>query len=461
MIQAKQSPLFYVIFSSIIAGVSGVLFGYDTGVISGALIFLKPDFHLSSFQEGLIVSILLFGAAFGSLVIGRVSDKLGRKNLLIITSLLFIAGTLGLTNAANVNQLYIYRFILGCSIGIASFAAPSYISEIAPANIRGRLVSFFQLSIVIGILLTYIVNYVVSSDAWAWRAMFFYGIIPAIILLLGLMFLPESPRWLILKGKTEQAIKSLIKLRGDNYQVEFDEIQSTIALEKQEQTKQRLSSVFNKVNLPIIALAILIMLFQQLSGINAIIYYAPQIFIHAGLAVNSSLFGTILIGVVNLVSTIIGLFLLDKVGRRPLMMLGSLLMAIALLTVALTLGNIQNQVSAYIGITGVLVYIFAFAISSGLCGWLIISEVFPLRFRGQGAAIGAAANWIFNILVSFSFPLILAQFGITAIFTCFAVVCIISLIYYAKYLPETKNITLEEFEANLLKGRSSRDFGAH
>ncbi|MFN7095670.1 MAG: sugar porter family MFS transporter, partial [Burkholderiales bacterium] len=324
-------------------------------------------------------------------------------------------------------------------------------------NLRGRLVSFFQLAIVIGILLTYVVNYQLAAAANAWRIMFLFGIIPAVILFIGLLFLPDSPRWLIARGKERQAMKALAKLRGANYQAEFNEIKNTLVLEHNKTANW--NALFTTTNLPIISIAIIIMLLQQLSGINAIIYYAPQIFMHAGLGVNHSLFSTILVGVVNLVSTLIGLFLLDKLGRRPLMILGSLLMALALATVAITLTGNPSVTLAYVGISAVLVYIFAFAISTGLFGWLIIAEIFPLNVRGEGAAIGATANWVFNILVSFSFPLLLEKAGISLIFAGFAIVCVISFFYCLKFLPETKGVSLETIETNLLKGVKSRHLG--
>lgn len=448
---------FYVVFASIVAGISGILFGYDTGVISGALIFLKKDFVLSPSEEGLIVSLLLFGAAVGALVIGSVSDKLGRKKLLLIISLLFIITSFGISRSTSLSELYLYRFLLGISIGVSSFAAPSYISEIAPANMRGLLVSFFQTAIVIGILLTYVVNFFLANNDNAWRLMFVYGVVPATVLLFGLILLPESPRWLLSKSKESEAIKSLSKLRGnDNYANELNEIKAMVQLEH---TKKNWNSLFTKMNMPLIAIAIIIMLFQQLSGINAIIYYAPKIFMYAGFDINNSLFGTVLVGVVNLISTLIGLVLLDKLGRRPLMIFGSLVMSLALLSVAFTLGENTSQLISYLGVASVLVYIFAFAISTGLFGWLIISEIFPLSIRGEGAAIGASANWIFNICVSYSFPLLLKSLGIATIFGFFSFVCFLSLIYCIFYLPETKGISLENIERNLLNGAKSRDLG--
>ncbi len=457
MTTKKSGSHVYVIIASIIAGISGLLFGYDTGVISGAMLFLQKDFNLDASQQGIVVSILLLGAAIGAIGIGKFADALGRKRLLYITSVLFIVGSFGLANASSVNDLYLYRFILGLSIGVASFAAPSYISEIAPAHLRGRLVSMFQLAIVVGILATYIVNYFAANSIDPWRHMFLIGVYPAVVLLVGLFFLPDSPRWLLLKGRDEEAVKALVKLRGNSYQAELNEIKQTLSMEKDKKSNWTL--LFNKKHLPLVAIAVLVMLFQQLSGINAIIYYAPKVFMSAGLAVENALFATVLVGVVNLLSTLVGLALLDKLGRRPLMIFGSILMAVALATAAFIFSDQMTQTEGYIGIAAVLVYIFAFALSTGLFGWLIISEVFPLNIRGEGAAIGATANWVFNIAVSFTFPIMLATVGINMAFGFFALICVISAIYCIKFLPETRGVSLETIEKNLNRGACSRDLG--
>ena len=284
------------------------------------MLSLQQDFNLDASQQGFVVSILLFGAAIGSLGIGSFADLIGRKRLLYVTSILFIVGSWGLANALNIYDLYLYRFVLGISIGVASFAAPSYISEIAPAHIRGRLVSVFQLAIVIGILTTYVVNYFMASSIDPWHHMFLMGIYPAVILFIGLFFLPESPRWLLLKNRNQDAINVLRKLRGEFYQAELNDIQETLKIEKNR--KSNWGVLFQKKHLPLVAIAVLIMFFQQLSGINAIIYYSPKVFMSAGLAVENVLFATVLVGLVNLFSTIIGLPLLDKLGRRPLMIFG-------------------------------------------------------------------------------------------------------------------------------------------
>lgn len=453
----KTGSLFYVVLSSVFAGIAGMLFGYDTGVISGALIFLQKDFHLNPEHQGMIVSSLLFGAAIGALGIGKFADKLGRRRLLFITAVLFIVGSVGLYYADSLTDLYVYRFVLGISIGVASFAAPSYISEISPAHLRGRLVSLFQLSIVIGILGTYLVNYILAEAENPWRLMFLLGMYPAIVLLIGLFFLPDSPRWLLLKGKEERAIRALKRLRGSGYETELNEIRTVLSQEKDKRSNWR--ALFQKMNSPIIIIAILIFVFQQLSGINAIIYYAPEVFISAGFGVKSSLFATVLVGVVNLLSTILGLSLLDKLGRRPLMITGYIIMTCALALAAFIFGGHMTTTQGYIGVVGILVYIFAFAISSGLMGWLIISELFPLNIRGEGAAIGATSHWVCNILVSFSFPILLQTIGIKGVFAMFAFVCFIGIFYFAKYLPETKNVSLETIEKNLMRGKKSKELG--
>jgi sugar porter (SP) family MFS transporter len=449
----------YLFFSALIAGVSGILFGYDTGVISGALIFLRQDFHLTSSSEGLLVSILLVGATVGALMSGYISDKLGRKRILQIAGIIFLIGTICIASANSITMLYICRFMLGISIGISSSAAPSYIAEIAPAEFRGRLVSLFQIFIVLGLFLTFTVNYYVSESSHAWRTMFWLGGIPSIIFFLGLFFLPESPRWLILNSRVNEATKVLNKLRGDNYQNELQDIQNLI--HQEQQGGKNWSRLFSKTNIPILVIALGINIISALSGINAINYYAPTIFINAGFGVNAALASTIWIGAVNLIATIIGILFLDKLGRRPLMILGATLMTISVAIIAYALNKpvVPGSLIGYVGIGGVLLFIAAFAISNALLGWLIIGEVFPLNVRGEGAALGAGVNWIGNIVVALVFPVALKQFGMGIIFGVFTFVCFSALIFYIKYLPETKGISLETIETNLLRGAKARYLG--
>ncbi|MBP9743403.1 MAG: sugar porter family MFS transporter [Burkholderiales bacterium] len=446
--------MFYVILSSTIASIAGLLFGYDTGVISGALIFLKKDFIINPTQEGMIVSILLFGAAIGALSGGKIADRIGRKKILIIVGVLCTMGTLGLAQAKTLNEIYLFRFILGLPIGVGSFAAPSYISEIAPKSSRGMLVSFFQLAIVIGILLTYIGNYYFSTLTNAWRHMFLFGLIPTIIFLFGLFLLPESPRWLIEKGMDKEAIKILTKLRSNVSLDEYHEIKLTV--KKENSQKLNWDHLFNKTNLPVLYIASIIMFFQQFSGIDAIIYYAPQIFMQTGLELNSSMLSTVSIGIVNLISTIMGLIVLDKIGRRKLMLYGSIIMAVALAFVMLSLSIPQLK---YFGIIGILTYIFAFATSTGVVGWLIVSEIFPLRVRGRGTSVAITTFWLFNISISFTFPILIKIIGIRYIFGFFALTCVASFIYYLYYLPETNGVSLETIEKNLINGEKSRHLG--
>ena len=448
------SKKLYFVYVSAIASISGILFGYDTGVISGAMIFLKQDFLIAPSQEGLVVSILLFGAVLGALLTGKFADHFGRKKTLIVSGFLYVIGTLGLSFATSLNMVYLFRFILGIPIGIASFATPGYISEIAPKNLRGFLVSMFQLAIVSGILITFIANYYLANYPQAWRIMFFAGMLPAIILLLGLFFLPESPRWLISQGMDQQAVLVLTKLRNQECNGEIQEIKQLIVLEQAKLNYRE--ALFNKTNMPVFVLVAVIMLLQQFSGIDAIIYYAPQIFLHSGLSLSNSLFSTVLIGIVNLISTVLGLALIDKIGRRTVMIYGSFFMALALACVAYSIP--ENRL-AFFSIIAMLCYICAFAMSTALVGWLITSEIFPLKIRGIGSSIGISCFWLSNIFISFLFPILLKLVSIQLIFAGFSLSCIVSLIYCIKYLPETKNTSLERIEKNLLNRVSLRNLG--
>lgn len=445
----------YAIGIALIAAITGILFGYDTGVIAGALVFIKQSFSLSSWEEGAVVGVLLLGAAVGALGMGVVANILGRKTLLKIVSLAFLIGSIGLFFATSVTDLLIYRFVLGLAIGVSSFAAPNYIAEIAPAHLRGRLVSLFQLAVVFGILIVYFSNYLLLNLGNNWRYMFLLGAVPALILFFGLIFLPESPRFLLLKKREKEAKEVLSKLRKDDISNELTMIRETIFLEK----KNNLSFFFEKHHHKLMAIVFFIMIFNQFTGINAIIYYAPKIFIASGLTSQESFFNTVLVGLILFIFTAIGLSLLDKLGRRFLMLFGTSIMlaSLILFVVANYLGIEKYSVLALASILG---YIAGFAVSQGLVVWLIASEIFPLSIRGEGAAMGAFFNWTFNMLLSFSFPTLLDKFGTTTIFVFFALMCACCIIYILRYLPETKNVPLETIEKNLYAGARSRNLGA-
>jgi sugar porter (SP) family MFS transporter len=323
----KLSNTHWLIYTiSGFAALAGLLFGYDTGIISGAILFIKKDFALSSFQEEMVVSAVLLGALIGSGMSGRVSDLFGRRKVLVFTALTFIIGSLASALSSNIISLIVGRVILGVAIGVGSFTAPLYLAEIAPQRIRGMLVSLNQLAITIGIVFSYLINYYFSAQGeWSW--MLGLGVVPAVILLLGTIYLPESPRWMILKGWEHKARDILQRIRaGENINKEFDEIRQTVEIEK---GVHRL--LFAKWVRPILFISLGLSFFQQVTGINAIIYYAPTILQIAGFKhASNAILATFGIGLVNVLFTIIALPLLDRWGRRPLLLSGLLGMFISL-----------------------------------------------------------------------------------------------------------------------------------
>ena len=452
----KLSNTHWLIYTiSGFAALAGLLFGYDTGIISGAILFIKKDFALSSFQEEMVVSAVLLGALIGSGMSGRVSDLFGRRKVLVFTALTFIIGSLASALSSNIISLIVGRVILGVAIGVGSFTAPLYLAEIAPQRIRGMLVSLNQLAITIGIVFSYLINYYFSVQGeWSW--MLGLGVVPAVILLLGTIYLPESPRWMILKGWEHKARDILQRIRaGENINKEFDEIRQTVAIEK---GVHRL--LFAKWVRPILFISLGLSFFQQVTGINAIIYYAPTIlqiagFKHAGNAILAT-FG---IGLVNVLFTIIALPLIDRWGRRPLLLSGLLGMATSLFAMGIAFYFPTFAALRWVAVASMIIYIASFAMSLGPIMWLIISEIFPLNIRGVGASLAISASWGFNMLVSLTFLTLIQSVGTGRTFWLYAALCVLAWIFVYLFVPETKNCSLEQIENNLRLGRPSRELG--
>lgn len=474
-----------VIIIAAIASTGGLLFGFDTGVISGALPFLKQCWALSSGDQELITTAVLVGAVVGALSAGRITDIVGRKKVIIVTSLIFAVGSILTGAAPSMTFLVISRIILGLAIGISSFAVPLYISEISPSKMRGALVSSFQLMITIGILVSYFSDRAFADEAnlYSWRWMFYVGVFPAIILLVGMSFLPETPRFLIGKGKEEEGRRVLGKIEDPELvEISINKIKEEIALDKE---SVGYSELFKKTwRIPLI-IAIGIMFVQQFVGINTVIYYAPTIFLIAGFGgAKAAITATISVGVINVLATVLSMFLIDKIGRRKLYFIGITGMGIALTALAAfffmkdTLGDSLKWVT----VGTVLIYIVFFAISLGPLGWLIISEIFPLRVRGIGMSIGALANWFFNGIVAFTFlklawiftgegmeitntvikdgkEVLLADPNPAGAFLVYAVISIIGFIWGLKYIPETKGVSLEDIEKHWRDGKTPNQLG--
>lgn len=438
----KRKITTYSLFVSCIAAIGGILFGYNTSVISGVLLFIKKEFHLTTIQQEVIVSTLLIGALIGALLGGIIADWLGRKKTLFFTLILFVIGVFTLTQADSFNGFLIGRFVSGLGIGIVSMATPLYIAEMSPPENRGALVSLNQLCITIGILLAYIVTYWLSASA-DWRAMFAFAFIPIILQFIGLFFVAETPSWLISHGRAQTADKILHKIR----MARDDEHLVTENKEGDSPTKKHFGALFApSVRLPFL-IGIGVAIFQSITGINTVIYYAPQIFELAGYqTAQTALFASILVGSLNVIVTIISLWLIDRVGRRPLLIAGLIGMAASLIVLGLSFLTTGNA-SSLAAVFATLVYVGFFAVSLGPVAWLIISEVYPLGIRGRAMGIATFFNWLCNYFVSLTFLTLIQELGKANTFWLYAIICFLGLWFVIKLVPETRGKTFEEIQA--------------
>lgn len=445
-----------VIFIASVAALAGILFGFDTGVISGAILFISKEFQLTPWMNGIVVSAVLLGALSGSAVGGRVADQMGRRRLLIVTAIIFIIGSVGSALATGTIMLALMRIIVGLAIGISSFVAPLYISEIAPVKHRGALVSLNQLAITIGIVLSYVVDYLFAHSG-SWRWMMSFGVVPAIGLLIGMMYLPYSPRWMVLRGFDDKARKILQQIRGNmDVEQELSDIKQSVNVPNAHWTL-----LFKKWMRPALFVALGLAFFQQLTGINTIIYYAPTIFGLAGFHSEiNAILATMGVGVVNVLFTVIGLPLIDRWGRRPLLLTGLVGMTISLFALGMAF-HFASEISGlkWIALGSMVLYIACFAVSLGPIMWLIISEIFPLQIRGFATSSAIAASWGFNLLVAITFLSLIHSLGKSYTFYLYGLISVLGWLFVYYLVPETKNISLEQIEMNLREGKSSRELG--
>lgn len=459
-IAGDKLNLFTLTIASV-AGLAGILFGFDTGVISGAILFIAQEFHLSPVMNGLVVGSVLLGALIGSGLSGRFSDTFGRRKLLIITAIIFFLSTLGSAAAPNLFFLIAARVVVGFAIGIASFVAPLYISEISPPKYRGALVSMNQLAITLGILVSYLTDYALAEDE-RWRLMLGAGIIPALGLLVGMYFLPESPRWVLLKGNMEKARRILQYIRSEtNVEIELNEIQQTV----QKETlggKKHWATLLEKWVRPALIVGFGLAFFQQFTGINTIIYYAPTIFEMAGFRdAPAAILATMGVGVVNVIFTLIALPLIDRAGRRPLLLIGltGMLLSLCILGFSFLHGTENLGVLRWFVLGSMIFYIACFAISLGPIMWLMFSEIFPLSIRGLGSSIASSFQWGLNMIVALTFLTLVQLLTPGGAFLLFAAISVAGIFFVYYKVPETKGVSLEEIEANLMAGKKSRDLG--
>jgi len=437
----------YTVLIAIVAALGGLLFGFDTAVIAGSLQYLKPFFHLNNTEEGLVVAATSIGCIPGALFAGSLADKFGRKKMMIVTSLLYVVASLGSGIAGSFEQLIAYRFIGGIAIGMASALIPIYISEIAPPAFRGRLGMLQQLAIVSGILLSSVSNYLIVKSGFHflnnenyWRYMLAAAVIPSIIFFILLLFVPESPRWLVAKNKLAKAQKIFGDIYSDDESLEqVNMVQQNIASE----SAPALSDVFTPRFKKVLIIGFVFASVAQLTGINLIFYYAPLIFekTHVGL---SPLEQTILADGVNLLFTVVAFWLIDRIGRKKLLLTGSAIMGVCMLTLAALfyLNLLQN----YFVLITIFVYIAGFASTWGVVLWVYVAEIFPNKIRGTATSIAVCGNWVANSIVVATFPSMLAQFGAVATFGIYAVINLSMILFTMRYVFETKGVPLEKIE---------------
>jgi len=438
-----------IYFIAAVAATGGLLFGFDTGVINVALPSLREQLQLTPSQESMVVGAVLFGAMFGPFISGFLTDKLGRKKINIIASLVFVVGSILAAIAPDTNSLIAGRLLLGLAIGIVAATVPLYLAELSPKDKRGRMVTFFQLAITLGILLSYVVGYIFGDAEDAWRLMFWAGFVPAIILFVGMLLVPESPRWLLTKGRNEEAMKVLNQLRTpDEAVAEYNE--TLKLLEEEKQNKSSWMELFMpKLRIPLF-IGIGIFAIQQFSGINAIIYYSTDIF-KSLFSDSQATLATVGVGIVNSLATILGMQFLDKWGRKPLLYTGLIGTAVCLGTVGLAFlfeSSLPAGLRQMMLVGGIYTYIIFFAISLGPLGWLLISEVYPLKIRGFASSMGSFNHWFFDLMVAISFPLMRAtSLGKNGgIFFIYMLVVLLGL-FFAKFVVfETKGLSLEDIE---------------
>ena len=427
----------------------GLLFGYDTGVISGAILFISQELGLTPFLEGLVVASLLLGAAVGAASAGPLSDRLGRRNLVIIAAILFTIGAIGAALSPNVAVLVLFRVVLGLAVGTAALVVPLYLSEIAPTEIRGAISSLNQLNIVVGILLAFIVN-ALLANAEAWRWMLGLAAIPSLVLLIGMFFLPETPRWLVSQDRDEDARDVLRRSR--NEEETEKEIRDIREVEEQEEGGLReLTASWVR---PALMVAIGLAVFQQIIGINTIIYYAPTTLTNVGYGAAAAIYANLIIGVVNVLMTLVAIWIIDRVGRKPLLLVGLVgmvasLTILGLSTLLLSEPSAPTDAVAVITLLCLAGFIISFAATWGPTVWVMLPEVLPLRIRGTAMGVAIFLHWIANFLVSQTFPSLLASVGPGPVFLGYAVIGVLAFVFVSAFVTETKGRSLEEIEADL------------
>jgi SP family sugar:H+ symporter-like MFS transporter len=427
----------------------GLLFGYDTGVISGAILFISEDLGLTPFLEGLVVASLLLGAAIGAGSAGPLSDRLGRRNLIIVAAVIFSVGAIGAAFAPSVGILVLFRVVLGLAVGAAALIVPLYLSEIAPTEIRGAISSLNQLMIVVGILSAFVVN-ALLAESGAWRWMLGLALIPSVVLLIGMLFMPETPRWLVSRGRDDDA-REVLRRNRDEKAAE-QEIRDIKEVEREDEGG--LTELLAPWVRPALIVAVGLAVFQQLIGINTIIYYAPTTLTNVGYGNAAAIYANLVIGAINVLMTLLAIRLIDRTGRKPLLLGGLIGMVVSLAVLGLSTLLLSQPASptdlvAIITLICLAGFIISFAATWGPTVWVMLPEVLPLRIRGTAMGVAIFLHWIANFVVSQTFPPLLASIGPGVTFLGYAVIGVLAFVFVSAMVTETRGRSLEQIEADL------------
>ena len=449
----KRGTTLFLYVAVSISSLGGLIYGYDLAGIAGAILFIKKEFSLSPFSQELVLSSVLFGAMIGAALGGKLTDRLGRRKILIICAVISFIGVLGTVMAHSILLLIIARIVVGAAFGVLSFAVPLYISEISSPTNRGKLVSIFVFAILSGVLISYLVDYYFSAYS-QWRLMFAVGLVPALLLFVGMFFLPESPRWLLKHGYDDKARDILARIRGtgqvDN---ELSCVKNTL-----KQTKPNWHVLIGPVLRPALVLGLGLAMIRQLTGLSLATFYAPTIFELAGFhSASTAILQTVGMGVVFVVMSIVAMNLMDRLGRRPPMLLGlaGMFIGLIVLGIAFYLQKTGGGLLGYLSVGSLIFFVAAWTIGPGTVVQLVISEIFPLSVRAVAMSAVTAVIWATYLVVTLTFLSLINYLGRPDTFWLYAVMCVVSFVYVYLYMPETKGLSLEEIEEHWHKGKST------
>jgi sugar porter (SP) family MFS transporter len=445
--EASRNP--FVLKVALLAALGGLLFGYDTGVISGALLYIKKDLHAGDLAQSWIVAGLLVGAVFGALAGGRLADLISRRWTLLISGVVYVLAALAAALSQSSGQLVVARMVLGLAVGAASAVVPLYIAEQTPPKIRGGTVSYNQLMITIGILVAYLVDFGLRNVGSGWRWMLGIGAVPGLVLVAGMLFVPYTPRWLMQRERRDEARAVLRRTRAEeDVEEELNEIESVLERER----RAGLGALFRPALRPMLIVGLGLAIVQQVVGVNTVVYFSPTILTYTGLHANDAIAQALSVGITNVVFTVLAVVLLDRVGRRVLLIVGTAGLTVALATLGAFFAFHWEHSAPWVALVALVVFIASFAIGLGPVFWLMISEIFPLNVRSSAMAVCSLVNWVANFFVSYYFLQLIDAIGKAWTFWLYAILAVGGIVFFVTRVPETKNRTLEEIERELGAG---------